>query len=286
MFAVVSTRPYVEPGTPSRASAPGTGALRISRTPRGSVVSRAFAASPLRLLTPRNHGRAAWIYTSTFGGGLLDGDAVRLRVEVEPGASAFVSSQASTKVYRAVDGCASAALDAAIGDGALLVVAADPIVCFARSRYAQLQRVTIEGGGGLVLVDWFTSGRHAIGERWAFDEYCSRTAVHRDGGLVWYDAVRLDRAHGPISPRMGRYDVLAAVVIIGPHLEASVPHAISAAADAPAGGDVVAAGSPLAAGGCVVRMAGRSVEEVGGVIRRCLSFVPDLLGDDPWARRW
>ena len=31
---------------------------------------------PLRLLTPANHGHAAWVYTSSYGGGLVDGDRV------------------------------------------------------------------------------------------------------------------------------------------------------------------------------------------------------------------
>ena len=49
---------------------PGQGAIRIARRGRRSVAERVAAASPLRLLTPRNHGDAAWIYTSSFGGGL------------------------------------------------------------------------------------------------------------------------------------------------------------------------------------------------------------------------
>jgi urease accessory protein len=285
MFAVLLTLPHVTPGAPEQTPGPGSGLIRVSRGAPVSVVCRAFATSPLRLLMPRNHGTAAWIYTSTFGGGLLDGDSVRVGVEVEPGAAAYLSSQASTKVYRAVEGRAMVALDATIGSGALLVVAPDPVVCFARSRYAQTQRVTIEGDGGLVLVDWFTSGRHASGERWAFDEYRSRMAVYRDGRLAWYDAVSLDAEDGPIGPRMGRYEVFAVIAIAGPRLEEDVRQAL-AFADTFAGNEVVVSASPLAGGGGILRIAGPSVEAVGHVIRRCLAFVPDRLGDDPWARRW
>jgi urease accessory protein len=42
-----------------------------------SDVHRARSAGPLRLLTPRA-GAAAWIVTSTYGGGLVDGDQVAL----------------------------------------------------------------------------------------------------------------------------------------------------------------------------------------------------------------
>lgn len=285
---MLPTLPRTRPAIPEQRLAPGSGALRISRGETGSVVSSACAASPLRLLTPRNHGTAAWIYTSTFGGGLLDGDDVRLRIEVEAGATAFVSSQASTKVYRAISGRATARHDATIARGALLVLTPDPIVCFARSRYVQTQQFALDGAGGLVLLDWFTSGRHATGERWAFDGYSSRSAVEIDGRLAWHDAVLLDPADGPVAARMGRYEVFATIALLGSRLHAHVAPALTRVSAAPlrSQDDVVVAGSPLRRGGAVVRIAGRSVEAVGRAIRQCLAFVPDLLGDDPWARRW
>jgi len=64
------------------APAAGRGEIEVVRRPDGrSVVARAYATSPLRLLTPINHGHAAWIYGSSYGGGLVDGDAVTLDVE-------------------------------------------------------------------------------------------------------------------------------------------------------------------------------------------------------------
>jgi urease accessory protein len=49
--------------------------------------------------------------------------------------------------------------------------------------------------------------------------------------------------------------------------------------------DLLLAAAPLAGGddGTVLRLAGMSVEQVGGVLRQFLNFVPTLLGDDPWA---
>src|SRR5262245_38776764 len=138
----------------------GSGFIRVAGAGRRSTVVRAVAASPLRLLTPRNHGRAAWIYTSRYGGGFVGGDHVSLDIGVEPGAAAFVSTQASTKVYRSPAG-ATSELSARVGDRGLLVVAPDPVVCFRGSRYRQLQQFDLARDAGLVLVDWVTSGRHA-----------------------------------------------------------------------------------------------------------------------------
>ena len=48
----------------------------------------------------------------------------------------------------------------------------------------------------------------------------------------------------------------------------------------------LAAATAVGDSGCVLRLAGRSVEEVGYTLRDLLDFVPDRLGDSPWARKW
>src|SRR5262245_38222153 len=134
--AAVSRVLRYRPAQPS----PGRGSLEVIARPDGrSVVSRAYATSPLRLLTPENHGRAAWVYASSYGGGLVDGDCVEIDIEVGAGAAAYFSTQASTKVYRSERGAVTG-LRAAVAAGGLLIVMPDPVVCFAASRYVQTQR--------------------------------------------------------------------------------------------------------------------------------------------------
>jgi urease accessory protein len=269
------------------AEAPGTGFLRIARRGERSVVCRAFAASPLKLLTPRNHGAAAWIYSASYGGGLVGGDAIRLAVDVAPGAMAFISTQSSTKAYRSAQGT-SARLDALVSDCGLLVVAPDPTVCFAGARYRQSQHVDLSGAAGLVLVDWLSSGRRAAGERWAFARYSSRTTVRVDGGLIFYDGLLLDPADGDVAARMGRFDVLATVLIVGPSLTVAADAVWTAVNAGPVirRAGVLLSASRIAGHGVVLRIAGTSVEQVGRLIREHLGFVPTLLGDDPWSRKW
>jgi urease accessory protein len=276
-------RPY-GPATPS----PGRGSLQVLARPDGrSLVSRAYATSPLRLLTPENHGRAAWVYTSSYGGGLVDGDRVELDVEVGAGAAAYLSTQASTKVYRSERGAASD-LHAAIAAGGLLIVMPDPVVCFAASRYAQMQRFDVASGANVIVVDWLSSGRTASGERWQFDEYVSKLQVHVDGALVVHDALALRAADGDLAARLGRFDVLALVLLIGSDLRSHASGIVERVARSPVTRrhDRIVGAAPVGDGGCLLRVAGRSVEQVGQVIREHLTFVPSLLRDDPWARKW
>jgi urease accessory protein len=49
--------------------------------------------------------------------------------------------------------------------------------------------------------------------------------------------------------------------------------------------NLIVGASRIGVGGCVLRMAGTSVEDVWHEVRRHLTFVPRLLGDDPWTRK-
>jgi urease accessory protein len=268
-------------------SVPGVGVLSVTRHLERSVVNGAYATSPLRLLTPANHGRAAWIFTSSYGGGLVDGDRVCLDVEVCEGAAAFVSTQASTKVYRSPQGT-GATLSARIAPDGLLVVAPDPVVCFAGSRYRQAQRFELAGSATLVAIDWLSSGRRAFGERWMFDAYETTLVIRRAGRLLVHDALALRAADGSLVERLGRFDVLALVTMVGATLRAEVAALVAAVDARPVerAADLLTAATALGEDGCVVRMAGTSVEHVRTAIRELLRFVPALLGDDPWARKW
>ena len=266
---------------------PGTGFLDVARVERRSVVRRAFATSPLRLLTPKNHGSAAWVYASSYGGGLVGGDDVRLTVRVGPEASVFLSSQASTKVYRS-HASASLQLEADVAAGGQLILWPDPVVCFAGSTYRQEQRVDLAADAGLILVDTLSSGRKASGERWLFSEYASRLTVRYDGRPILRDALRLSPAEGDIARRLGRFDVLSTVVIAGPRWWDAAARATLAVAESPVErrADLLVAAAHLKDDGCLLRVAGRSVEQVSGVIRGYLSCISSLLNDDPWARKW
>lgn len=265
----------------------GCGRLRVVRAACGrSVVTEAYATSPLRLLTPRNVGTAAWIYTSSFGGGLVDGDDLALDIDVEDEAAVFLGTQASTKVYRSTTGTTSA-LRARVGCGALLVSAPDPVVCFAGARYRQWQEFELADGAGVVVVDLVSAGRHASGERWAFDSYAATLRVRVAGRPVVHDAMALRAADADIGERVGRFNVLALVLLLGPrfsdHAAALLREQAEHAVDRRAA--LLRAATPVG-DGCLIRIASTALEPAISTVRRQLACLPAMLGDDPWARKW
>jgi urease accessory protein len=255
-----------------------------------STATTAYATNPLKLLTPLSRGSSVWAYTSSFGGGLVAGDETSLTVRIGHGARCFFGSQASTKVYRNPSSLPCGhSTQATLETESLLVFAPDPVQAFADSTYSQRQEFHLAPGAGLVLVDWFTSGRAARGERWAFKSFESRNEVFLDGDRIFLDSLALDPDDGDLltAHRMGRFNCMAMLLLSGNPLVAAREHLVNALSTEPVGrrAQIVSSASPVREG-VVVRIAGETVESVGKELHRHLAFLPAMLGDDPWSRKW
>lgn len=265
------------------------GWAHLTFTRRGSetVLTRALAASPARVI--RSNGRSAtcWVYAATLGGGLVGGDNIHMRAEVTAGARALLTTQASTKVYRSAQRSRQT-LAATVCADALLAVVPDPIVCFADADFVQTQSYELHPDASLVMVDWMTSGRHASGERWMFSRYESRFDIRRGSQRVYFDGLVLEPGVDSVAARMGRFDVCLTAVVTGPLVAAAAKALLSAIAAVPVsrGADPVIAAAELRDGGALLRMAGTSVEAMAHTMRSRLAFLTPLIGDDLWSRKW
>jgi urease accessory protein len=250
------------------------GQLAFRRSGTGTAVETAFAESPLRFLTPRNHGTAAWAYTSTLGGGLVDGDRLELDLSVGPGARAFVSSQGPTRVFRSTRGAASTTL-ARVEEGGALMLFPDSTACFGGARFTQRTEVFLAPGSSLALWEVLSAGR----ERWGFTRCESSLRVPPFLDERWL----LDPEHGPLEERMGRFGAIGTLLLAGP-LFVGLAEAVRERVDTgPAGGAPwVESASPLRDGSLVVRAAAPSVQQLVQRLRHHLAALPSLLGDDPW----
>ncbi|MBU6400360.1 MAG: urease accessory protein UreD, partial [Verrucomicrobia bacterium] len=268
----------------------GRGYLRIERVAGQSAVTSTWASSPLKILVPRARGPSVWAYLGSFGGGWVAGDQTRLELELGEHARGFVSTQASTKLYRNPTGRACEhQLRATMAAGSRLVLIPDPIQAFAGSAYRQRQEFHLPADSGLVVVDWLASGRVARGERWALTRFESRTEVVVENERIFLDSLRLDPADGPLDSRyrLGRFNCLALVLVLGDPLRAAGADLLQEMSSRPVTtrATLVCSASPIPRG-VVLRLAGEHLEEVTRVIRSRLAFVSTLLGDDPWSRKW
>ena len=255
-----------------------------------STVTSAFARSPLKLLTPRARGRSVWVSTSSFGGGFVAGDQTRLDLHIGRGARCFLGTQASTKIYRNPNQRPCGHVTRGdLEEDSLLVFAPDPVQPFAHSDYSQRQEFHLASGAGLVLLDWFSSGRVARGERWEFSRFKSRNEVFIAGERIFLDSIFLDSSDRSLaSPmRTGRFNCFALLLLVGKPMSVAADQLLKKISTMPVErkATLVASASPVA-GGAVLRVAGEHVEAVGREIYCHLAFLPALLGDDPWKRKW
>src|SRR5579862_6269976 len=187
----------------------GCASLEVEVVSGESTVVSASASSPMKLLTPCARGKSVWAYASNFGGGLVAGDETRLDLRVGASARCFVGTQASTKVYRNPARLRCSHMTCAtLENNALLIFTPDAVQPFFGSTYRQRQEFHLAEGSGLVLLDWFTSGRTACGERWVFNHLQSRNDVIVRGDRVFVDSILLNAKTGDLGSlhRTGRFN--------------------------------------------------------------------------------
>ncbi|GAV81096.1 UreD domain-containing protein [Cephalotus follicularis] len=203
-----------------------TGKVVVEKVIGKSRVTRCFSKYPLKFIIPRKVGSskvdAVWIYSLTYGGGIVSGDCISCEFTIGDGSTAVLTTQASTKVYKSLGSkCSQQILEANVGSDALLAVIPDPVTCFSTARYSQKQVFKVVSDSSLLIVDWITSGRHESGEKWDFDLYKSTNNIFFKGNQpLFLDAVLLERGSvANIAERMQGYQVVAMVILLGPKLK-------------------------------------------------------------------
>ena len=253
-------------------------------------MTSAVATSPMKLLIPRSRGDSVWAYTSNFGGGLVAGDQTELEIHTAPETRCFLGTQSSTKIYRNPDAAPCGHFTRAhLESNSLLVFVPDPVQAFAQSHYVQRQEFHLAANASLVLLDWFSAGRVARGERWEFSCLQSRNEVFCAGERVFLDSLLLDASCGTLnSPhRTGRFNCFLTLFVFGERLAGAAQAILSAVSSRP-----VERHAPLVCcvsqirNGLVLWLAAESMTGAAHELQTHLDHFIPLLGDNPWSRKW
>src|SRR5262249_51717664 len=147
------------------------------------------------------------------------------------------------------------------------------------------QKIELARGASLVLIDALVCGRAARGERYQFVSFRTNTEIVVDGRLVVFDAMALeDTPESSVVDRMGRFDAIATVFVMGPRVEACAARIVESFAKEPVNAADrarkarIASASPIP-GGAVLRVAAEKPEEATALLRRALNVLPVELGD-------
>jgi len=144
---------------------------------RSRLVS-SLSIPPLKLINPRAESdRFSAVIMSGYGGGMVEGDCVQLRVDCGEEAGLYLGTQALTRIYKCPGGqTTQQTIEGVIGRNGCVVALPDLVVPYGGSRFCQRQTWHLEEGALLVLADGHTAGRIGSGERFSYDVY--ESVVH------------------------------------------------------------------------------------------------------------
>ena len=105
---------------------------------------------------------------------------------------------------------------ATLKENSKFVFAPDPVQVFAELSYSQRLEFHLAASAGLTLLDWFSSGRVACGERWEISCFKSCNEVFITGRRAFLDSILLDSSDSSLAPpmRAGRFNCFAMLLLV------------------------------------------------------------------------
>jgi urease accessory protein len=217
---------------PKSSSAPGEGQLVVQLLPHAiSGLSTITYQYPLKLISPfpTASQRSVLVFLLTYGGGLVGGDQVHLKITIESKAKLSIVTQGHTKIFKSTsrDVITRQKLEVAVeADGALCLLP-DPVQPFEGSVYEQSQIFTLAKGASVCLLDWVSNGRSARGEDWDCQAWSGRNELWSAGDsseknrLILRDNVILDSdSNGQnavkLSKKMQGIGLFGTLILKGP----------------------------------------------------------------------
>ena len=143
--------------------------VRIAVQDGESRVAESYARAPYHYLPIIQRAPDLPLLTIVnSSGGILGGDMLEARIDLDARAAVMLRQQAATKVYRSTVGPARSVCHFVLGEEAVLDYFPDEIIPFAGSEYAQTTRVDVARNAVMLLGEIVTAGRLARDECFAF----------------------------------------------------------------------------------------------------------------------
>jgi urease accessory protein len=198
----------------------GWSELVVAQVRQQSRLVASRSIQPLKIINPAAPASlVCHAVLASYGGGLVAGDSIRLRVRCEEGSRLLLSTQANTRIFKSLDGCvAEQHTEGHVADSALAVVLPDPLVPQAASRYRQSQHWHLAESATLLLADWWHAGRTDAGEKFAFTSFATELRVHVAGRLALLDRFALYPAQHLVTSQatFGSYHSALSLYLVGP----------------------------------------------------------------------
>jgi urease accessory protein len=162
--------------------------LEFSRSSTATLLRVRRQEVPWRVLRgfPNASGETL-AHLNNISGGVLDRDDLEMRIEVNRGARAQITSTGATRIYRSRSAAPGgrSRTEVEIGADGFLEYLPDALIPYAGSRYEQSTRIRLGPGATLVWWEIVSPGREAAGEVFRYARLASRLEIlTRHGPLL------------------------------------------------------------------------------------------------------
>jgi urease accessory protein UreH len=141
--------------------------------------------NPHKWIPTRSRSGEYRVFSSSYGGGLVQGDHVNIDINVLENAHLCIQSQGNQHVYKNVLSQSKVIQKYSINlsKKSKLAILTDPVVLHQGADFSQSISINIDRTSEFLIIDSFTSGRHECGESYLFNTYDSSLAINIDNKL-------------------------------------------------------------------------------------------------------
>lgn len=251
--------------------------LDFSHEESGKTVLRGiWKRFPLQTLRALYYDEAqpdlAFVYILNPGGGILQGDRLRIDATLGKDCKVHLTTQAANKIYKMNVGYATQVINIRLGKGAYLEYLPDQTIPFKGSRFYQEVNVRMDDGTTLIYSEILTSGRSGR-EKFDFDIYYSRlTVTHNDRWPILTDTAVLQPKKQELTGlgMMNGYDALASMYIIDDRVTKRMAEEIN---------ERIIANSDVLAGADMLPLANGVIARILGPNNRAVKATTDMIWD-------
>lgn len=202
-----------------------TSRLELDQVEGATRITRMVSRVPLRLLETGLHDHGVEVQLSSYGGGVLQGDEVGLKIRCGEQTGLLLKSQANTHVYRNEIGrTAVQRIEAECMADTEIRILPEPLVLHQGAIFRQEQVWSLTASTDFILADWVQSGRSESDEQFVFERYESHVLISMEGHAGIEERFACSAAKEEVrSPAaFGPYDLMLNLYILGPKADAEV----------------------------------------------------------------
>ena len=227
----------------------------------------------------------AYMYIISPSGGILQGDRYRMDITLRKHASAHITTQGATRIYRMERNYATQVINIDVGEDCYFEYIPDQVIPYRDSRFYQEANLRVHDNATLLYSEIITPGRVASGEHFDYD-ICYMKAIAKDhsGGLKFTDVAMLEpkKRDMKMFGVLSNHDVVGNMYIITKtkpqEINTRVNTALKSISNVYAGATILPTNS-----GVGIRMLGNTASDVRSVIYEVIRIVRRIILDAPFS---